>query len=142
MCLKRNKKSCNLQPISVSRSLQCRPHLLPVKFGNLVHNIFRNENSTLKINVSHFGVLPWQQWQPLASAPIARVDLQKKLHSLGVSFFGHGIFKGCYTLLWNHNCNEHQFFQNFQDKLGNFTGVFTKTFPQPLCLFLFPGTYH
>ena len=40
-----------------------------VKFENLVLSIFRNENSTLEINVSHSGVLHWQQWQPLASAP-------------------------------------------------------------------------
>ena len=38
-----------------SRSLQCHPHLLSVKFENLVHRFFRNENSTLEINVSHFG---------------------------------------------------------------------------------------
>ena len=39
---------------------QCRPQLLSVKFENLVHSIFRNENSTLEINVSHFGVLHWK----------------------------------------------------------------------------------
>ena len=49
--------------------LACRPQLLSVKFENLVHSIFRNENSTLEINVSHFEVLHWQQWQPPASAP-------------------------------------------------------------------------
>ena len=48
---------------------QCRSQLLSVKFENLVHSIFRNENSTLEIDVSHFGVLHWQQLQPLASAP-------------------------------------------------------------------------
>ena len=40
-----------------------------VKFENLVHSIFRNENSTLEIHVSHFGVLHWQKWQHPASAP-------------------------------------------------------------------------
>ena len=50
-------------------SLQCRPQLLSVKFDNLIHSIFRNENSTLKINVSHFGVLHWQQRQHPASSP-------------------------------------------------------------------------
>ena len=30
---------------------------------------FGNENSTLEINVNHFGVLHWQQWQTPASAP-------------------------------------------------------------------------
>ena len=49
-----------------SRSLQCRPHLLSLKFENLVHRFFRNENSNLEINVSHFGVRHRQQWQPPA----------------------------------------------------------------------------
>ena len=31
--------------------------------------LFRNENSTLEIHVSLFGVLHWQQLQPSASAP-------------------------------------------------------------------------
>ena len=56
-----------------SFTVQCRPHLLLVKFENLVHSFFRNENSTLEINVSHFGVLHWQQWQPPASAPAPKV---------------------------------------------------------------------
>ena len=42
---------------------------------NLVHSIFRNESSTLEINVSHFWVLHWQQWQPPASAPVNFVNL-------------------------------------------------------------------
>ena len=67
-CVKnRTRKNCVLQPISASRSLQCHPHLLLVNFENLVHCIFRNKYSTLEINVSHFGVLHWQQWQPPAS---------------------------------------------------------------------------
>ena len=61
----------------------------------------------------------------------------EKSHSLEVPSFGIGIFKGCYTLLWNHTCNELRFFQNFQDKSRNFSGVFTKAFPQPPCLFFF-----
>ena len=56
-------------PTDISVSQQCRPQLLSVKFENSVLSIFRNENSTLEINVSHFGVLHWQQWQPPASAP-------------------------------------------------------------------------
>ena len=48
-------------------ALQCHPELLSVKFENLVHSIFRNENSTMEINVSFFGVLQGQQWQPHAS---------------------------------------------------------------------------
>ena len=51
-----------------SRSMQYRPHLLSVKSENLVHWFFRKENSNLEANVSHFGVLHWQQWQPPASA--------------------------------------------------------------------------
>ena len=56
-----------------SLAVQCRLHLLLVKFENLVHGFFRNENSTLETNVSHFGVLHWQQWQPPASAPTPKV---------------------------------------------------------------------
>ena len=52
-------------PTDASVSQQRRPQLLSAKFENLVHSIFRNETSTLEINVSHFGVLHWQQWQPL-----------------------------------------------------------------------------
>ena len=40
-----------------SISPQCRPQLLSDRIENLIHNIFRNENSTLEINVSLFGVL-------------------------------------------------------------------------------------
>ena len=39
---------------------------------------FRNENLALEINVNHFGVLNWQQWQPSASAPVLTV-LAKQL---------------------------------------------------------------
>ena len=56
-------------PTNISVSLQCPPQLLLVKFENLVDNIFRNEYSTMEINVSHFEVLHWQQWQPPASDP-------------------------------------------------------------------------
>ena len=61
-----------------SLAVQCRPHLLLVKLENLVHGFFRYENSTLEINVSHFGVLHWQQWQLPASAPAPKV-LAKQL---------------------------------------------------------------
>ena len=56
-------------PTNVSVSLQCRLEPLSVKLENLVHSIFRNENSTLEIHMSHFRVLHWQQWQPPASVP-------------------------------------------------------------------------
>ena len=65
-CVKTGRKIVSSN--RASRSLQCRPHLLSVKFENLVHRFFRNENSDLEINVSHFGLLHWQQWQPPASA--------------------------------------------------------------------------
>ena len=45
---------------------QCHPQLLSDRLENLIHDIFRNENATLKLNVSLFGV---QQWQPLVSSP-------------------------------------------------------------------------
>ena len=57
----------------------------------------------------------------------------KTSHSSGVPFFGLGIFKGCYTLLQNHTCNELQIFQNFQVKPRNFSEVFTN---HPTCVFL------
>ena len=66
----------------------------------------------------------------------------KKPHDFGVLSFGLGIFKGDNTLLWNHTCYDLLFFQNFQQKWRNFSGVFTKAFPQPLFLFLFSGTDH
>ena len=56
-------------PTDVNFSLQCPPQLLLVKFENLVHSIFRNKNATLEINVSHFGMLHWHQWQAHASTP-------------------------------------------------------------------------
>ena len=62
-----NKKHCILQLIPVSHSLQCCSQLLSFKLENLPHTIFRNGNSTLEINVTHFVVLHWQQCQPLAS---------------------------------------------------------------------------
>ena len=58
----------------------------------------------------------------------------KKALSLGVSFFGLGVFKGCDTLLRNHTCYDLPVFQNFQDKPRNFSGVYTKTFSKPPCL--------
>ena len=56
-------------PIDVSVPLHCQPQLLSVKFENLVHSIFRNENLTMEINVSYIRVLYWQQLQSPASAP-------------------------------------------------------------------------
>ena len=63
-------------------------------------------------------------------------------HSLGVLFFYLWVFKGCNTLLWMHTFYDFRIFsQNFQNKHRNINGVFTKAFPQPLCLF-FSGTDH
>ena len=67
--LKTGQQEKLYSPTNVSVSQQRRPQLLSANFENLVHSIFRNETSTLEINVSHFGVLHWQQWQPPASAP-------------------------------------------------------------------------
>ena len=68
-CVKNEEQEKLYPPTDVSVSQQCHPQLLSVKFENLVHSIFRNENSTLEINVSHFRMLHWQQWQLPASAP-------------------------------------------------------------------------
>ena len=54
--LKTGKQEKLYPPTDVSVSQQCRPQLRSVRFEDLVHNIFRNENLTLEINVSHFGV--------------------------------------------------------------------------------------
>ena len=62
----------------ISISLQCRPQLLLVRFQNLAQSIFKNENSALKINVSHFGKLLWQQWQ----SPCICYCLGRKCHAL------------------------------------------------------------
>ena len=59
----------NVPPAYDSISLQCLPQLLSDRFENLIHNILRNESSTLEINVSLFGVLHWQQWQAPTSTP-------------------------------------------------------------------------
>ena len=71
-CAKNGTTRKIVSPTDVSVSLQCRPQLLLVKFENLVRSISRNEKSTLEINVSHFWVLQWQQWQLPASAPESR----------------------------------------------------------------------
>ena len=63
-CIKNGTKRKNVSPAYDSISPQCRLQLVSDRFENLIHNIFRNEKSTLEINVSLFGVLHWQQWQP------------------------------------------------------------------------------
>ena len=75
---KQGKKNCILQPILASCSLQCHPHQLSVKFENFVHSIFRNEDSTLEINVSHFGMLHWQHQQPPTSALVKNITISKR----------------------------------------------------------------
>ena len=76
-------------------------------------------------------------WSELERAWNLQEWSTKKPHSLGVPFFGHGIFKGCCTLLWNHTCNKLRFSQNFQDKPRNFSRIFTKAFSQPPCSVFF-----
>ena len=81
--VKREIIRCNVRCFTRSVSQQCRPQLLSVKFENLVQSIFRNENSTLEINVSHFRVLHWQHWQHPASAPGStrkNIDMMEKTH--------------------------------------------------------------
>ena len=68
-CVKNGQQEKLYSPTDVNVPLQCHPQLLLDRFENLVHSIFRNENSTMEINVSFLGVLHWQQWQPMASAP-------------------------------------------------------------------------
>ena len=52
-----------LYPLTdVSAPLQCHPKLVLIKFENIVHSIFRKENSYLR-------VLHWQQQQSTTSAP-------------------------------------------------------------------------
>ena len=85
----RQEKLCPLTDVSVS--LQCRPQLLPVRSENLVNNILKNEISTLELNLRHFGVLHWQQWQPPASAPASnRIEachrISKKISTVIVTF--------------------------------------------------------
>ena len=63
--------------------------------------------------------------------------INKKTTQFRVPFFGLGVFKWCYALLWNHTCNELQFSQNFQDKPRNLKRHF---FNNPV--FFFCGTDH
>ena len=60
------KLLCQLQDKRLANLVHCTES---VRFENLVHDIFGNENSTMEINVRYFGVLHWQQWQPPASTP-------------------------------------------------------------------------
>ena len=78
----------------------------------------------------------WYSWSKLEKEWNLHRSSTKTPQSLGVFYFGLGVFKGCNALLWKLNCYDLRVFQNFQDK-SNFSGVFKKTFPQPSCLFLF-----
>ena len=70
-CVKNGTTRKIVSSNDVSVSLQCCPqlHSIENRFENLVHSIYRNENSSLEIDGSHFGVLHWQQWQHPASSP-------------------------------------------------------------------------
>ena len=61
----------------------------------------------------------------------------KKLNSLGLFFFGLGVFKLCNILSWKHTCNDFRVFQNFKDTPRNFSEVFSKAFPKPNSCFFF-----
>ena len=76
--------------MSASRCTHRCPQLLLIKFENVVHSIFRNENSATEINVSHFGVLHWQEWQPLASTT------ENNLSNESPSYAAQDFFKGSY----------------------------------------------
>ena len=52
-------------PSDASVALQGHPQLLSVRFENLVHSIFRSENSTMEINVSNFGCCIGSSGSPL-----------------------------------------------------------------------------
>ena len=64
-CIKNGTIWKNVPPAYGSISPQCRPQLLSDRFENLINKIFRNENSTLKINVSLFGCCIGSSWSPL-----------------------------------------------------------------------------
>ena len=70
-CIKNGTIRKSVPPTDDSVLPQCRPQLLLDWFGNLIHNIFRIENSTLEVNVNLFRVLHWQQWQPPESASVS-----------------------------------------------------------------------
>ena len=67
-CAKNGTTGKMCPPADVSFPRQCHKKLLSFNFKNPVHSIFRNKNSTLEINVSHFKALHLQQWKPSASA--------------------------------------------------------------------------
>ena len=76
----------------------------------------------------------WNSWSKLDKEWNLQGWSAQKPHSLGVFYFGLGVFKGCNTLLRKLTCYDLQDLQKFQDK-PNFSGVFKKAFPQPPCLF-------
>lgn len=77
-----------LYPLTnVNVSLQCHQQLLSVKFENLVHSIFGNENSAIEINGSLFRVMDWQQWQPSESSPGAINEIKSALKEYTVYLY-------------------------------------------------------
>ena len=140
--------------ISASCLLQCRPHLSSVKFENLVQSCFRNENSTLEINMSHFGVLHCHQWQPPTSASESIKWLDKNCRYLFASIcqcFSKNTM--CKKKSWQKGmvCTDlliRQILQIFALYIKHETawGMVTKSLRDPLsCNFLhvpLPSPYH
>ena len=78
----------------------------------------------------------WNSWSKLDKESNLQGWSTQKPHSLGVFYFGLGVFKGCNALLWKLIRYDLRDFQNFQGK-PNFSGVFKNAFPQQPCLLFF-----
>ena len=60
------------------------------------------------------GLKTWKSLRvEVIACGISCSDLERVWNLNGVSFFGLGIFKGCYTFLWNHTFNELRVFSEF-----------------------------
>ena len=91
--------------------------------------LFCNLPFWLQVEVVACGI----SWSVLERAWNLQGSSTKKPHNLGVPFFGLSAFRWCYTFMKSHL---QWFFQNFQEKSGNFHGVFTEAFLQPpTCFF-------
>ena len=73
-CIKTEAIRKNVPPAYGSISPQCHPQLLSDRLENLIHNIFRNGNSSLKINVSLFGCCIGSSDSPLHPSLLLKTD--------------------------------------------------------------------